>query len=56
VNDDVHRSCRVSSVIPGGYRTPISEWPAIQARCIDAMVRLHGAIQPLLDSEEFRRL
>ena len=29
---------------------------AIHRRCIDAMIRMHELMQPLVESEEFRRL
>jgi hypothetical protein len=56
VNDQAHDSARVTMVIPGGFASPREEWSAIHRRCIDAMIRLHEVMQPLVESEEFRRL
>jgi hypothetical protein len=56
INDEAHDTCRITARIDGGYAFPKSEWPSIQRACIDAMIRLHAAFHPLIDSEEFRRL
>lgn len=55
-NPDASRSCRIGISFEGGYRSPKSDWPKIQSRCIDAMMALHAAMQSLIDSEEFRRV
>lgn len=43
------RACRIQHVIDGGgYRSPESEWPAIQEAMVDAMTRLERSLQPHL--------
>jgi hypothetical protein len=54
-NSDASRSCRIGLSVDGGYRSPRADWPTIQSRCIDAMMALHEAMQPLIESEEFKR-
>ena len=39
---------RIKAVVPGGYRVPEEDWPAIQAAQIAAMNGLQPAIQPYL--------
>jgi hypothetical protein len=56
INEDEHSGCRIALTMEGGYRSPTAEWPAIQARAIDAMSALHAATQSLVDSEEFRQV
>lgn len=47
---DDKRACRVKFVIArGGYRSPESEWPAVQKEMVAAMIRLEGALKPALD-------
>lgn len=38
--------CRIRSVVDGGYKSPIDQWPAIHAALVDAMVRLEKAMRP----------
>ncbi len=40
------RACRIRKTIQGGYRDPESEWPEIQKRMVDTMVRLEKALSP----------
>jgi len=48
---DAKRACRIKHVIDsGGYRTPESQWPEIQAEMVDAMSKLEAALKPGLDS------
>ena len=48
---DAKRACRIKHVIDrGGYRNPVSEWPAIQSEMIESMARLENALKPALDS------
>ena len=48
---DGKRACRIKHVVElGGYRSPESEWPAIQAEMVDAMVRLEAAILPAIEA------
>jgi hypothetical protein len=48
------RASRIRHVIStGGYRSPESEWPKIQAEMVDSMSRLEKAILPVLDSIDF---
>ena len=37
--------CRVRSVLEGGYRSPQEQWPTIQAKLADAMVKLDMAMR-----------
>ena len=39
------RACRICDTMPGGWKTPEAEWPELQNRLIDAMVRLEGALR-----------
>lgn len=39
------RQCRVFHQVEGGYRSPAAEWPAIQDRLIEAMIRLDAAFR-----------
>lgn len=43
------RQCRVFYEVPGGYRSPQADWPAIQDRLIDAMIRLEAALRPHIE-------
>jgi len=44
------RASRIKYVIDsGGYRSPESEWPAIQMAMVDAMTKLENALLPQLD-------
>ena len=48
---DSKRACRIKCVIDvGGYRSPESEWPAIQEKMVDSMIRLEGALAPAIAS------
>lgn len=48
---DTKRACRIKHVIErGGYRSPESEWPAIQAEMVDSMAKLEKALKPALES------
>jgi hypothetical protein len=40
------RQCRIYHRIEGGWRSPGAEWPAIQDRLIEAMIRLDAAFRP----------
>lgn len=42
------RACRIRKTISGGYRDPESEWPDIQKRMVDAMIRLERAFSPYI--------
>jgi len=45
------RACRIKHVIEkGGYRSPDSQWPEIQAEMVNKMMRLEKALKPALDS------
>ena len=44
---DTKRACRIKHVIErGGYRSPESEWPAIQSEMVDTMTKLDAALKP----------
>lgn len=48
---DAKRACRVKYVVElGGYRSPVSEWPAIQKAMVAAMTRLETAFKSELDA------
>jgi hypothetical protein len=37
--------CRICKELPGGWKAPESEWPGIQDRMIDALIRLDRAVR-----------
>jgi len=42
--------CRIDKELPGGWKSPESEWPEMQDRMIDALIRLERALkQPIQD-------
>lgn len=44
---DAKRACRIKHVIElGGYRSPESEWLAIQSEMVETMTRLEAALKP----------
>lgn len=46
---EAKRACRIKYRIEsGGYRSPESQWPALQMEMIDAMSRLEAALKPAL--------
>lgn len=48
---DGKRACRIKHIIEtGGYRSPESEWPAIQTEMVSTMVRLEAALKPAIES------
>ena len=48
---DGKRACRIKHVIEaGGYRSPESQWPAIQKEMVEGMIKLETALKPALDS------
>ena len=48
---DTKRACRIKHIIErGGYRSPESDWPAIQSEMVDAMTKLETALKPVLES------
>lgn len=47
------RGCRVRYLVPGGYRSPADQWPAIHAKLTDAMIRLDGAFRTRIARLEF---
>lgn len=43
---DTKRACRIKCAIHrGGYRSPESEWPAIQSEMVDTMTKLEAALK-----------
>jgi hypothetical protein len=47
---DAKRACRIKNVVTvGGYRSPESEWPAIQTAMVDSMVKLEAALLPSIE-------
>jgi hypothetical protein len=50
---DAKRASRIKHIVSlGGYRSPESEWPAIQADMVDAMSRLEAALLPHIEALE----
>ena len=48
---ETKRACRIKHVIErGGYRSPESEWPAIQSEMVETMVKLENSLKPALDA------
>ena len=48
---DTKRACRIRHIIErGGYRSPESQWPEIQAEMVETMTKLEAAIKPALES------
>jgi hypothetical protein len=45
--------CRVRVVLTGGYKSPIDEWPTVQAKLVNAMVRLETAMRSRVANLEF---
>lgn len=44
---DTKRACRIKHVVErGGYRSPETEWPAIQSEMVETMTRLEAALKP----------
>lgn len=47
---EAKRACRIKHAVDrGGYRSPESEWPAIQADMVDSMTRLEAALMPFIE-------
>lgn len=42
------RACRIRKTIEGGYRSPDAEWPDIQKKMADAMIRLEKSLSPFI--------
>lgn len=48
---DTKRACRIKHIIErGGYRSPETDWPKIQAEMVDTMTKLETALKPALES------
>lgn len=48
---DEKRASRIKHLSKrGGYRSPESDWPAIHAEMVDAMIRLEAALMPVLEA------
>ena len=48
---DTKRVCRIKHVIErGGYRSPESQWPELQAEMVETMTKLEAALKPGLES------
>jgi hypothetical protein len=43
------RASRIKSVVNGGYKTPETDWPAIQTDLVDRMTALEKALRPFLE-------
>jgi hypothetical protein len=44
----------IAQTLPGGGGNPESEWPEIQRRLVDAMIRLHAGLGPVIEAEGLR--
>jgi hypothetical protein len=42
------RACHIRVNLPGGYKSPREDWPAIQGRVVRAMTALESALRPVL--------
>ncbi|MFN3791690.1 DUF4268 domain-containing protein [Massilia sp.] len=40
------RACHILSTVPGGWKSPREEWPAIHRQLIDKIIRLDDAVRP----------
>lgn len=48
---ETKRACRIKCVVDGGgYRSPESQWPTIQASMVSTMSKLEEALKPSLDT------
>jgi hypothetical protein len=48
---DTKRACRIKSEIRrGGYRSPESQWPELQAEMVETMIKIEAALKPGLES------
>lgn len=47
--DDKRASRIIHEIVPGGFRAEESNWPDIQQRMIDAMIRFEKALRPTLE-------
>ena len=48
---DTKRACRIKCMVnDGGYRSPESQWPAIQAAMVSTMIKLEESLKPSLDA------
>ena len=44
---DTKRACRIKHIIErGGYRSPETDWPAIQSEMVETMSKLEAALKP----------
>lgn len=44
------QGCRICTALPGGWKSPEAEWPEMQDRMIDALIRLEAALKkPIQD-------
>ena len=44
---DAKRACRIKHIIErGGYRSPETDWPAIQSEMVETMSKLEAALKP----------
>ncbi len=39
------QGCRIAKELPGGWKSPEAEWPAMQDRIIDSLIRLEAALK-----------
>ena len=47
------QGCRICKELPGGWRSPELEWPEMQDRMIEALVRLDGALKKPIQDLKF---
>jgi hypothetical protein len=46
-------ACRICTILPGGWSSPESEWPAMQDRMIDALIRLEASLRKPIQELKF---
>lgn len=45
--------CRIRKVFPGGWKNPESEWPAMQDRLINGLIRIESALKKAVQELKF---
>jgi len=54
--DDNTSHARISLTLERGSGADEAEWPEIQTRLAKAMIKFHGTLSPIIESEEFRAI
>jgi hypothetical protein len=53
---EAKRACRIKYALDGGYQSHESEWEATQAKQVNAMNRLHAALQPYISRLDVEKI